>query len=106
MQATPARAATGLTSVGAIITAMAPVAAGLDWSSKAAGVGSAFALVAALDRFLVGQRAHEARANTGATEALLSRQAALDNLTLVNRGAAVIAHDEQLTKIINPEIKP
>jgi hypothetical protein len=64
MQITPARVASLLAAVAALLTALAPAIANLDVTSSAGCIAGAVSVVGILDRFLVGQRAHEARQAT------------------------------------------
>jgi hypothetical protein len=62
MKLYPARVASLLAGAAALLSALAPAVANLDTTSTAGALGGAAVILGVLDRFLVGQRAHEARA--------------------------------------------
>jgi hypothetical protein len=64
MQVTPARVASLLAGTSALLGALAPAVANLDTTSTA-GIGAGLlAILVIFERFLVGQRAYEARITT------------------------------------------
>lgn len=61
MKLYPARVASLLAGAAALLSALAPAVANLDTTSTAGALGGAVVILGVLDRFLVGQRAHEAQ---------------------------------------------
>jgi hypothetical protein len=64
MQLTPARGASLLAGAATLTAALAPAIADLDVTSTAGAGAGIIAILVIFERFLVGQRAYEARQDT------------------------------------------
>lgn len=95
MQITPARVASALGGASALAAGIAPAVADLDTTSTIGVLGGALGVLIAVDRFLVGQRAHEARQPSGTPVSAQTDRAIATAESVVTHAEEIVTDAEE-----------